>query len=685
MYFFQLNSGYLQIDSCILEDGMICAQNPATVHIKFCTFRHATVILQHMNASIVENCEFSQSDSANIIVEGYPKEERNWTYGFLRERTDAVFSQKRSLHRKRRGLKTTTSLTSSTVHSSLTGKSVATNGGGWSSVTNCRQQSSDTVSHDPSFSMEDPGASFLNPNLLPGTRFLMLPPDNSGMVGCGDLQSLYHDGTCDAADTDQTLVYLTDGPKRRSVPGNTAQDVVQTSHQISETGKERHEGEKYIDKDVGVPKFSLTEGSESKASMCFLGPADIHLERGNQKPSQESCRKDEKEFAAAILPHKPLQEAWVDSEALKKTLDTDITIQRKCGDERKCDILDETGNISSESNQATVFAGKESNETSNINPAASVRNLICRRKQARRRQTPVEPLDGFNVVEPQMDQNSPAADDKHLKKNYNFHKMDTEKQLSNAHVEHNMHSHEKDPYIKQGKDNKGVLENEMFSHVCRFCLKNCPENSNDKGYPLEEASSQIGLAENPSCLKSYSCKDDLGCTKCVDLCKPGPSSEGLNAHEGVASPSMIIDLEENKKRPSKACDNSSATSQICVCYSGQMSTLAPLNDIPSNSHHQSHLFGEHSDLLCSHQQFHSQDNQYDHDHRYRHHHLPSHCDNQEQQQLPPIHIPIRRSQSQELENPVSDDDLSILDELADSDDSSDVEGKLSFDSFSLGW
>ncbi|CAL1533195.1 unnamed protein product, partial [Lymnaea stagnalis] len=96
-----INSGYLQIDNCIIENGIICLQSPSTVHIKFCTFRHTTVILQNMNASIIENCEFSQSSSANIIIEGHPKEYKSWTYSFLRDRTYAIYQQNRSLHRKK--------------------------------------------------------------------------------------------------------------------------------------------------------------------------------------------------------------------------------------------------------------------------------------------------------------------------------------------------------------------------------------------------------------------------------------------------------------------------------------------------------------------------------------------------------------------------------------------------------
>ena len=78
-----MRSGYLQVDNCILEDGIVYVQNPGSVNMNFCTFRHATVILQHVNASIIQNCEFSQTDSAAITVEGYPKDDKNWTYASM--------------------------------------------------------------------------------------------------------------------------------------------------------------------------------------------------------------------------------------------------------------------------------------------------------------------------------------------------------------------------------------------------------------------------------------------------------------------------------------------------------------------------------------------------------------------------------------------------------------------------
>ncbi|XP_055954998.1 F-box only protein 10 [Patella vulgata] len=86
-FILKVRSGFMQIDNCILEDGMIYAQNPGTCHVRFSSFRHAAVILQHMNATVIEHCEFSQSDTADIIVEGHVKDDKNWTYSYLCQHT----------------------------------------------------------------------------------------------------------------------------------------------------------------------------------------------------------------------------------------------------------------------------------------------------------------------------------------------------------------------------------------------------------------------------------------------------------------------------------------------------------------------------------------------------------------------------------------------------------------------
>ncbi|KAL5013734.1 hypothetical protein ScPMuIL_008004 [Solemya velum] len=89
-FILKVRSGYLQVDNCILEDGMTYVQNPGTCHFKFCTFRHATIVLQHVNSSIVENCEFYQADSAAITVEGNPKSEKNWTYPYMEHQVSSI-------------------------------------------------------------------------------------------------------------------------------------------------------------------------------------------------------------------------------------------------------------------------------------------------------------------------------------------------------------------------------------------------------------------------------------------------------------------------------------------------------------------------------------------------------------------------------------------------------------------
>lgn len=99
----QVRSGYLQVDNCIMEDGMVYVQSPGSIAMRFCTFRHATIILQHVNASIIQNCEFSQTDSAAVTVEGYPKEDKNWTYRGLHSKIVSLCSLLKKPERKKSG------------------------------------------------------------------------------------------------------------------------------------------------------------------------------------------------------------------------------------------------------------------------------------------------------------------------------------------------------------------------------------------------------------------------------------------------------------------------------------------------------------------------------------------------------------------------------------------------------
>ncbi|KAL8576007.1 hypothetical protein ACOMHN_052025 [Nucella lapillus] len=124
-FIFKVRCGYLQMDNCIMEEGMMCVVNPAVCHVQFCSFRHATLILQHVNASLIRNCEFSQSNNANIVVEGYPKEEKSWAYPNLCQQMDSALRQRPSTHRHPHPLKATNS-TTSTLHSTFTAKSFTT-------------------------------------------------------------------------------------------------------------------------------------------------------------------------------------------------------------------------------------------------------------------------------------------------------------------------------------------------------------------------------------------------------------------------------------------------------------------------------------------------------------------------------------------------------------------------------
>lgn len=98
---------------------MVYVQNPGSVAVSFCTFRHATVILQHVNASVIQNCEFSQTDSAAITVEGYPKEDKNWTFRTLNNKIMSTCTLQKKQDRRKSDLlipKSAYSLSTATIH-----------------------------------------------------------------------------------------------------------------------------------------------------------------------------------------------------------------------------------------------------------------------------------------------------------------------------------------------------------------------------------------------------------------------------------------------------------------------------------------------------------------------------------------------------------------------------------------
>ncbi|CAG5119791.1 unnamed protein product [Candidula unifasciata] len=210
-FIINVNSGYLQIDNCILEDGVVCCRNPCTVFIKFCSFRHSSVILQHMNVGIIENCEFSQSGGANIFIEGHPKEERSWAYSFLKERMNAVYQQRRSRHRKKLELKESSSVTS-TIQSSFTAKSQS-------------GPLSDVVFQEAGLNFEALEESPWKYN-VPGPNYFHPKEDN--MIGCGDIHSVYEDCILfEQAGVASSL--LTDGTRNTTKQSKTQSACLESS------------------------------------------------------------------------------------------------------------------------------------------------------------------------------------------------------------------------------------------------------------------------------------------------------------------------------------------------------------------------------------------------------------------------------------------------------------------------
>ena len=71
------------MDNCVFEDGRVEIQHPGTCHIRYSTFRRSYLNLQHISLSIVEKCEFTDSETASIVLEGFPKDETNWAYEYM--------------------------------------------------------------------------------------------------------------------------------------------------------------------------------------------------------------------------------------------------------------------------------------------------------------------------------------------------------------------------------------------------------------------------------------------------------------------------------------------------------------------------------------------------------------------------------------------------------------------------
>ncbi|XP_077869565.1 F-box only protein 10-like [Saccoglossus kowalevskii] len=92
----QSTLGHIQIDNCLFEDGNIEIHAPATCHIRFSKFNHSSIELDSLNVSLIENCEFVQSNnSAAISAWGFKFSgaEYGWVYRWLQESVQSIVSQ----------------------------------------------------------------------------------------------------------------------------------------------------------------------------------------------------------------------------------------------------------------------------------------------------------------------------------------------------------------------------------------------------------------------------------------------------------------------------------------------------------------------------------------------------------------------------------------------------------------
>jgi hypothetical protein len=86
------------MDNCIIEEGVVSVEYPATCHFRYCKFRKAQIMLSHLSLSIIENCEFTGLDSAAVSVEGYPKDHKNWAHEHMHQVTDTWNLRREKTH-----------------------------------------------------------------------------------------------------------------------------------------------------------------------------------------------------------------------------------------------------------------------------------------------------------------------------------------------------------------------------------------------------------------------------------------------------------------------------------------------------------------------------------------------------------------------------------------------------------
>lgn len=219
-----------------------------------------------MNMGIIENCEFSQSGGANIFIEGHPKDEKSWTYSFLKERTKSIYHQNRSLQGRKRELKASSSVTS-TIQSSFTAKSLTSAISG---------PQSDVVVHEASLNFDALEGKPWRCNIL-GTNYIYPIGDN--LIGCGDIQSVCED-CVSVKQSEVTSSLLAAGTRNKTEPSeqarasNECSAILPFSDKVKVFNAGANNSAKLFSKD-NHDIFELTEGvtqidSQASSSVSSL-------------------------------------------------------------------------------------------------------------------------------------------------------------------------------------------------------------------------------------------------------------------------------------------------------------------------------------------------------------------------------------------------------------------------------
>ncbi|XP_056374286.1 F-box only protein 10 [Hyla sarda] len=84
---YKTSIGYVQFDNCNFENGQLQIHAPGMCQIKFCTFNQSSIHFHNVALSVLENCEFVNSENASVTVEGSPTSDKNWACKHLSSST----------------------------------------------------------------------------------------------------------------------------------------------------------------------------------------------------------------------------------------------------------------------------------------------------------------------------------------------------------------------------------------------------------------------------------------------------------------------------------------------------------------------------------------------------------------------------------------------------------------------